>query len=267
MKLAFSTLACPAWDFEEIFSTAVDFGFDGIEIRGISTELYAPRIKAFLDENIDKTLSILSKRNMAISCLTSSACLADKGKIDSAIKEVKEYIDLAEKLRCRYVRVMSTGVPHRDEGDIELCKTQYEEVCRYGEQRGVTPIMETNAMFVDTKLLRDFMQSIGSENKGVLWDVNHPYRFNGESAHETVENIGEFIKYVHIKDSIEKDGETVYKLLGYGDVPVKEAVKALRKRDFDGFMSLEWVKRWNKSLEEPYIVIPNYAGYMKALIQ
>ncbi len=267
MKLAFSTIACPRWDFDEIFSTAVDFGFDGIEIRGISDEMYAPAVKVFRPENIAATKERLQKAGVVISCLTSSACLADHSKKDSAVAEAKAYIDLAEKLEAAYVRVMPTGIPQKDGGDIALAKKQYLEVCQYGEAKGVVPIMETNGMFADTKVLREFMESIPSQNKGILWDINHPYRFNGESIEETISNIRDYIKYVHIKDSKTENGTTVYKLLGYGDVPVKKAVFALKEIGYDGFLSLEWVKRWNKNLEEPFVIIPNYAGYMRAILK
>lgn len=266
MKLAFSTIACPRWDFDEIFSTAVDFGFDGMEIRGISNELYAPEIKVFQQENIEKTKDRMSKAGIEISCLTSSACLADYNQKDKAVVEAKAYIDLAQKLNCKLIRVMPTGVPYNDGGDITLCGKQYEEICEYAQTKGVIPMMETNAMFSDTLVLKEFMESINSQNKGVLWDINHPYRFNGETVEQTVNNIGKYIKYIHIKDSIAENGGTVYKLLGYGDVPIKQAIKKLKEIGYSGYLSLEWVKRWNKNLEEPYIVIPNYAGYMKAII-
>lgn len=266
MKLAFSTLACPRWDFDEIFSTAVDFGFDGVEIRGMSNEIYAPNIKVFSNENIEATMKRLTKANLAISCLTSSACLAVYTENNSAVDEAKAYIDLASKLGTKYVRVMPTGVPHKDGGDLKLCQKQYLELCLYGQTKGVVPIMETNGMFANTKVLKEFMKDIDSLNKGVLWDINHPYRFNSESVEETLNNIGSLTKYVHIKDSKVEDGITVYKLLGYGDVPIKKAIKMLKEIGYNGFLSLEWVKRWNKNLEEPFIVIPNYAGYMKALI-
>lgn len=266
MKLAFSTIACPRWDFDEIFSTAVDFGFNGIEIRGISNEMYAPDAKVFSQEIIEKTKERLSKAGIEISCLTSSACLAEYNDKDKAVIEAKAYIDLAQKLGCKLVRVMPTGVPHKDGGDIKLCKKQYDEICQYGQSKGVTPIMETNGMFADTKVLKEFMQDIPNSNKGVLWDINHPYRFNGENIDETVMNIGSYTKYIHIKDSVVENGVTAYKLLGYGDVPIKKAVEALKKIGYNGFLSLEWVKRWNKNLEEPFIVIPNYAGYMRAII-
>ena len=34
MKIAFSTLGCPEWSWEDIYSMAKDTGFDGIELRG-----------------------------------------------------------------------------------------------------------------------------------------------------------------------------------------------------------------------------------------
>lgn len=44
MKFAFSTLGCPNWSWNEIFATAKDMKIDGIEIRGVGSEMYAPRI-------------------------------------------------------------------------------------------------------------------------------------------------------------------------------------------------------------------------------
>ena len=159
MKLAFSTIACPRWDFDEIFATAVDFNFDGVEIRGISNEMYAPAIKVFDKDNIDGTMDRLNKANLAISCLASSACLAqhsDKGK---SVEEAKAYIELAAGLNCAFVRVMPTGVPYKDGGDIELCRKQYQELCRYGKEKNVVPIMETNGMFADTAVLKSLWRT------------------------------------------------------------------------------------------------------------
>ena len=47
MKIAFSTLGCPGWSWDEIFATAKDMGLDGIEIRGVGNEMFAPKIKAY----------------------------------------------------------------------------------------------------------------------------------------------------------------------------------------------------------------------------
>ena len=59
MKLAFSTLGCPGWSWEEIYATAKDLGLDCIEIRGLENEMYAPEAKPFRPENMDKTIATL----------------------------------------------------------------------------------------------------------------------------------------------------------------------------------------------------------------
>ena len=48
MKLGFSTIGCPEWDWAEILGTAKDMGIDGIEIRGVEDELDPMKITIFL---------------------------------------------------------------------------------------------------------------------------------------------------------------------------------------------------------------------------
>ena len=53
-------------------------------------------------------------------------------------------------------------------------------------------------------------------------------RYAGESARQTVENLGSYIKYVHVKDSIVKDGKCEYRMMGEGDLPILEMLDELR---------------------------------------
>ena len=62
-----------------------------------------------------------------------------------------------------------------------------------------------------------------------------------------------------------QDGEMAYCMVGYGDVPVKKCIALLKQSGYDGYFSLEWVKRWNMSLEEPGIAFAKYAGFMRNL--
>ena len=77
-----------------------------------------------------------------------------------------------------------------------------------------------------------------------MWDIHHPYRYFGEDPKTTVENLGSYIRHVHAKDSVVENGRIVYKMMGEGDLPVYDMLDALTAIDFDGFVSLEWVKRW-----------------------
>ena len=85
MKLAFSTLGCPNWTFSEIFATAKDLGFDGVEIRGIGKEIFAPDIAEFSDSKIDATLAKIKRLGIEIPCVTSGICVRDYGKEKSEI--------------------------------------------------------------------------------------------------------------------------------------------------------------------------------------
>ncbi len=261
MKLAFSTIACPTWELPEIISTAKDFGFDGIEIRGIKNELYAPSIAAFSNEEIAKTLATLEGSNLAISCVSSGACLAKAEDKAASLKEGKQYINLARKLGAKYVRVMPTDKPYNEGGDLDVARDTYTFLCKYGESMGVTPLMETNGIFCNTKELKSFLDSIPSANKGALFDVNHPYRYNRESVAESVENLGDYIKYIHFKDSALVGGEVQYRMTGYGDYPIATLLELLKTRGYDGYLTLEWVKRWHANLDEPTVSIPLFASY------
>ena len=245
----------------DIVSAATDLGYSAIEIRGVGGEIYAPALKE-LSDDYPRTKELLDRTGIKIACLTSGAALADHGQKGSSVDEAKAYVDLAAKVGAEFVRVMSTDKPYFDGGDIDLCKKQFAEVVAYAKGSGVTPLMETNGLFVDTALLARFLDEVG-EGSGALWDVHHPYRFNGESVQTTISNLGGKIKYVHLKDSVIDKGKVAYRMMGYGDVPVKEAIEALRYNEYPGYYTFEWVKRWNKELEDAGIVFAHYAYYMK----
>ena len=261
MKLCFSTIGCPDWRFADIVSAATDLGYSAIEIRGVGGEIYAPALKE-LSDDYPRTKELLDRTGIKIACLTSGAALADHGQKGSSVDEAKAYVDLAAKVGAEFVRVMSTDKPYFDGGDIDLCKKQFAEVVAYAKGSGVTPLMETNGLFVDTALLARFLDEVG-EGSGALWDVHHPYRFGDEKITETIDNLGERIKYVHLKDSVISGCAPQYKMMGSGDIPLDTAILTLLKNGYDGFFTLEWVKRWNKDLEEPGIVFAQYVNYMK----
>ena len=83
MKIGFSTLGCPDWTLSEILATAKDLGYNGVEIRGIASEMYAPTMKCFSDEQIEKTIQKLG--GLEIPILTSNATIATKTNIDTSI--------------------------------------------------------------------------------------------------------------------------------------------------------------------------------------
>lgn len=62
-----------------------------------------------------------------------------------------------------------------------------------------------------------------------------------------------------------EDG-VAYEMIGHGDLPIAELVALLKEKGYDGYLSLEWLKRWRLSLAEPGIVFPHYISYMRSLL-
>ena len=266
MKIAFSTLGCPGWSWDEIFATAKDMGLDGIEIRGVGNEMFAPKIKALDEAHIGRTRERLEKAGMTIPMLTSGACLGLIGEVDSYLEEAKAYIDCASRIGTPFVRVVVTTNPApTDEEDLLQAKALYDQLCNYAKGKNVCVLIETAGMLADSRAMKSFMRGVDPESGGVLWDLHHPYRYFHEAPAETYALIGPWVKYMRVKDSVVQDKKIVYRMMGYGDVPVFDALKLLDDNGYTGFISLEWVKRWNPDLQEPGIVFAHFINYMNFL--
>ena len=59
MKICFSTLGCPDFEWTDVYSMAKDLGFDGIEIRSYGLPADPFRSKPFSAANLPKTVEKL----------------------------------------------------------------------------------------------------------------------------------------------------------------------------------------------------------------
>ncbi|MBR6961036.1 MAG: AMP-binding protein, partial [Clostridiales bacterium] len=265
MKTSFSTLACPDFTWQEIYSMAKDFGFDGIELRGLGKDIFSVKAPPFRDENIDATVAKLKKLKLEISCLSSGVVVNDPANEAKAVEEVTAYAKLAGKVGASYIRVLGDRDPApAGEVDDNIVIDIMMKLVSIAEEYNVTLLLETNGVYCDTKRLKKVIDAIGSRKVAALWDMHHPYRFAGESPEETVANLGELIKYTHVKDSVMDGDKVVYKMMGSGDMPIKECFAALDSINYQGFVTLEWVYRWSRDMLDANIVVPQFASYMEA---
>ena len=236
MKTCFSTLACPDFTWQEIYSMAKDFDFDGIELRGLGNDIISYKALPFRDSEIDKTVAKLSSLNLEIPCLSSGAVLKDAENFDQVVEEVTQYAILAKKLNSSYIRVLGDREP-APEGEVDdsvVCEA-LRKLAPIAEEYNVTLLIETNGVYADTKRLRKLLDDVGSRKVAALWDLHHPYRYFNEKPEETVNNLDEYIKYCHVKDSIMKDGKISYRLMGDGDMPLEEMQSLLKERSIETY--------------------------------
>lgn len=268
MKLAFSTLGCPDFGWQDIYSMAKDFGFDGIEIRGLGNEIFAAKAQPFTESQLPHTIKKLSELRLEIPCLSSGCCLKFAEDAEKNYDEIMQYIVLASKLGTPYIRILADLQP-MPEGDIddEVVLAALKRLIPVAEEKGVTLLIETNGVYSDTARLSNLLNHAASDAVGALWDVHHPYRFADEKPGKTVQNLGAYIKYVHIKDSVMENGIVSYRMMGEGDLPIDDMMRALRSINYEGYVSLEWVKRWAPDLDDAGVVFPNFASYMSRFFE
>ncbi|MDO4563565.1 MAG: AMP-binding protein [Clostridia bacterium] len=264
MKIAFSTLACPDSSWSEIYSMAKDFGFNGIEVRGLGENIYAVAARPFTNEAIPATIKKLSELNLEVACLSSGCCLKFKDKLEDNVFELTQYINLASRLGTPFVRVLADLHPMPEgEVDDDFVASALRTVADIAEKSNVVLLVETNGVFCDTARLRRLLDNVGSRCVSALWDMHHPYRYANETPEETIANLGNYIKYCHVKDSVIEDGNVFYRFMGKGDLPLESMFKALSNSGYDGYICLEWVKRWLTELEGAEVVVPHFANYMQ----
>lgn len=264
MKLAFSTLGCPDFTWTDIYTMAKDVGFSGIEIRGHGGDISSAfGGRPFAPENIEKTAEQLKSKHLEIPCLSSGCALKYADACDETFGRLKQYIELAAALGTPYIRILAdSGAEADGDADDKFIIERLKLLAAEAEKKNVTLLVETNGVYADTARLCNVLSSVGSDFVAALWDIHHPYRFMNESPQQTVQNLGAYIKYTHIKDSVIEGGKVIYKMIGEGDLPIDDAMSALRSINYEGYISLEWLKQYAPYLYDAGIVFPHFVNFM-----
>ena len=266
MKLAFSTIGCPDYTWVDIYPMAKDLGFDGIEIGVVAGNDHAPSAQPFLPRQRVRTREQLKRIGVEISCFSSTIQVGTpEGRAD-AIGEVTEYLELASEMNCAFVRVLcSLEMKPMGTIDDEAVIGCLREMADIAQILDVCILVETDSDFADTARLARILDAVDSPYVAALWDIQHPYRNFGESPKTTIANLGHHLRYCHIKDSVVVDGRIQYRMMGAGDMPIVEMLDCLQDAGFDGYLGLEWPKRWTRdiALGEPGVVFPQFMNYMR----
>ncbi len=265
MKISFSTLACSDFSWVDIYTMAKDLGYDGIELHGLGHDINLNLFRAFSDSQLSKTLSKLRELNLEIPCLSSGCCLKNKENEKENKEEIQRFIDLANKLSTPFIRVLADSSAEPGEGvDDDYIADILSELSVLAETKDVVLLVETNGVFSDTGRLKKLLDKVNSPYVGALWDIHHPYRYFGESPEKTVDNLGEYIRYLHVKDSVMTNNSPEYRMMGDGDLPLDDVFEELAGMRYDGYISFEWVPGcFADSISDIGIVFPHFAEYGK----
>jgi sugar phosphate isomerase/epimerase len=267
LPLAFSTLGCPKWDWTTIVTRASEWGYAAIELRGLQGEMDLTKRPEFAEGRLNRTLRDLEMLDLKISDLGSSVRLHEAKPEERAaqLEDGKRYIDLAHRLGVPYIRVFGDRVPQGETkaAVVERVSSGLRELGRYASQKQVTVLIESHGDFCDSPTLLNILKGADSPNVALLWDAHHTVVAGKEDPAQTLAEVGNYVRHVHLKDSKPAGKDVRYVLTGSGNIPLQKIVRLLRERKFAGYYSFEWEKVWHPDIEEPEIAFPQFAEVMR----
>lgn len=273
MKLGFSTLGCPQWSYKTILDNGTRYGFDGFQIRGIMGELDLLKIPELQPKRRAETLRMAKEADLEIMMLMTSCKFSSESTTERKenIEAAKANIDLANNMGIDKIRVFGGLIDSKVDSARAyswLVECLYS-VAEYGTKAGVYVALETHDDCTDTYVVKDILELVNHPFLKVLWDTHHPWRIHNQTPKQCWENIGRYVIDTHFKDSfstkVDPSGYR-YCLLGEGEFPVKDALRQLWDAGYEGYLTLEWEKRWKSYLPDPSVGFPQYMDKIREYI-
>ena len=262
--LVFSTLGCPDWTLERAAEEAVKHGYVGLDVRVLDGHIIPPDLS---EAEQPRIRSLWADTGLVIVGLGASTRFSapDADARQTQEEQLRQYLRLARALDVPYVRTFGGDVApgHTIDETIDWLAGSLANVMDEAEAQGVTVLLETHDAFCRGQEVARVLAKVDHPRLKAVWDVHHPYR-KGESIEETWQFIGERTAHVHIKDArLKPDGDWQLVLLGEGEVPNKAVVDLLIREGYNGFLSVEWEKKWHPEIEEPEVALPQHAAVLR----
>jgi fatty-acyl-CoA synthase len=230
-----------------------EYGYDGLELRLLNGEPIEP---LSLDHATRRAVgAALAAGGVPLVSLDTSIELARPFE-----RELPAALELATEWAAPTVRVFGGASPEMDDIARRL-----EPALDRASALGVTVALETHDSFSSAALVGGLLRRVDSPFFAALWDLHHPYRV-GESPREVLRTLGGRINLVHVKDARRRDGDWELVALGEGEVPVRESLTALGATGYDGWLTVEWEKRWHPELAEPEVALPRELAALNRLL-
>lgn len=296
--LAFSTLGCPDWSFDEIVARGVEYGYDGVEIRLIERETDLLKRPEFRAPELPARKRQLADAGFRVCGLASSVRFEETDSLvrSAQLAAGRAYCDLAKELGASFVRVFGDKLTHdREEAtQLDWIATGLQQLGEYAATVGIDILIETHGDFCRSDKMAALMSRVTCPAVGVLWDTHHPWRFHNEPIAETWARLKTWTRHTHWKDSVTRPAHLQqevtsevaaqiaeaaklahatntghqhadYALFGGGEFPARECLQRLLADGYSGWYSLEWEKMWHPQIEVPEIAVRLFSQKFREL--
>ena len=175
----------------------------------------------------------------------------DAAELRRHIDETRERIDLAADLGAPRVRVFGNNFPEGVSRDDTIAQVTgaLQELCAYGETKGVRPCLELHGEF-DWRAGKKVSAGIDNENFGLIWNSVSEDIVDGSIA-MAMDSVWPWLDHVHLHD-----------LAGQG-YPYRELFGELHQRGYEGYMSAEA----ERGADNPPGDLPMFVAYYAELFR
>jgi fatty-acyl-CoA synthase len=267
MKFTLNTLGAPAWTLEQTAQNARTYGYAGVDLRLIDGEVISlEAVRA----NRQRIKALFPLNELPVATLATSVRLATREpRIRQAtLAEGHAWIDIAAELQVPVIRFFaSRNPPELDvESSIQAVGEMLDLLSERARQCGVKIGVETHDEFASARTVARALAFAPSDITGAIWDMWHTARA-GESPRECAELLGDRVINVHLKDARRMADGWQLVLLGEGDIQVEEGLRSLETIGYDGYISVEWEKKWHPEIAEPEVAFPQYMRVLQTYLR
>ncbi|TDL91762.1 sugar phosphate isomerase/epimerase [Vibrio vulnificus] len=246
LKLSLCTTGFKEWDIEEIINWLLPLQAD---VKGL--ELWNKHIERFQEKHgpLDKLAKLLETNDLqipSISGYTTFSKLWNQKEHQNEINQARKLLDMAHQLNCPLIRTFAGHIASRNASPEQWSETA-TELNKLGEMADLYGVDVAIEIHYDS-----FADNLEAIHK-LLEDIDHPrikLIFDGANLYvdqlnpkEVLESIFPHVSHVHLKNYHYNHKER-YKNkpapIFSGDVDNIRLLVELRKRNYTGFVSLEY---------------------------
>ena len=248
MKFVFSTSNVNGESFIDICNIAKNYGYSGFEIADVDEFKSKYKDSVFSSKTLTDAKRKLVNRKISISALTYPIPVDKNADRETLVK----YVDYAAICGAENVIItIKNGATN------EEIKKAISPAINSAEKLGVNILIETVGEYASTEKALTLINYLETPCAKVALNIRETFFTANEIADKTIATLGAYINYVRIGDK--KNGINV--LIGDGELPVDEYVRALKSLNYDGFVEVSW----NDEITSSDIVLTHFINFMNKL--
>lgn len=250
----------------EVINAAKDAGFDVIEFSTIAVPegKTLPEFAAELKAEADAVGIKIANYTIGADFVHGS-----NGDIEAEIERLKGEVDIAAILGAPGMRHDITYSISREESGMHTFEAALPRIAKavravteYAASKGIRTMTENHGFISqDSVRVEKLITAVNHPNFGVLLDLGNFYCADENSA-EAVGRLAPYAFHAHAKDFHIKSGNGFNPgegwfmsrggnflrgaIIGHGNVPLLQAIRALKRTGYDGVLSVEF-----EGMEDP----------------